>query len=622
MAAQVATAKHNVATTLNYWDDPGDGSKPTPIFIGKGRISNKRPHKAWEFVVSDVSGDEDQYTLDSHGFQYCQSPSDETLFTDEQQIKQGYYAECEALVKKITGARGVHIFNHKVRRGPTQWHHLGLHNLANRGPVTRTHVDQSYEGAERRLRWELPQEADDIARRRYQIINVWRPIQAIRKDPIAVADARSVPDEDLVGAEMTEDGFVGESWVVRHNPAHQWYYKHGMTPSDVLLIKCFDSDKTVARRALHSAFEDPRYQDCESRQSIETVDWMGKKVPVWSMPTINYGLLLSQDPSEVDKVVNACKEEGYFYLDLQGIDGRRMLSDQQETLKLMKRFFDAPLEAKNEFGLISSHLGYEPVGSRTGVAAGSKDGYEMLKVSRDEIQRNSPKIPAPVKNSGDLQVLENSIGSCNTITKVILSALSTGMGLTGASRFENSHRNEKPSTTTLSMMHYLPTELAGENRVGHQKHTDISTLTLLFSEQWGLQVRPPGTCGAREMGFVAPKPGCAFVHVGDSLRFASGMQFQSCIHRVVPFDPAEHRYSIAYFLRAEDDTMFIDSEGRAITAGQWHDEKFKAFTDPEVWQAMAPKSMILGGMKEDGEDAPLTGLAHVGPAQATVPTKA
>jgi isopenicillin N synthase-like dioxygenase len=335
----------------------------------------------------------------------------------------------------------------------------------------------------------------------------------------------------------------------------------------------------------------------------QTVEWMGKQVPVWSMQTINYGLLLSQNPSEIDKVVDACLEDGYFYLDLAGIDGRRMLSDQQDTLKLMKRFFDSPIEAKNEFGLISSHLGYEPVGSRTGVNAGSKDGYEMLKVSRDEIQRDSPKIPSPVKNSGDLQILENAIGSCNTVTKVILSALSTGLNLTGAGRFENSHRNERASTTTLSMMHYLPTDLAGQNRIGHQKHTDISTLTLLFSEQWGLQIRPPGTCGTREMGFVAPKPGCAFVHVGDSLRFASGHKFQSCIHRVVPFDPTEHRYSIAYFLRAEDDTMFVDSEGRAITAGQWHDEKFKAFTDPELWQAMAPSSMILGGMKEDPERA-------------------
>lgn len=89
------------------------------------------------------------------------------------------------------------------------------------------------------------------------------------------------------------------------------------------------------------------------------------------------------------------------------------------------------------------------MGSRTGVWAGTKDGYEMLKVSRDEIQRDSPKIPTPVKNSGDLQILENAIGSCNTITKVILSALSTGLHLTGAGRFENSHRNERPSSTTV-----------------------------------------------------------------------------------------------------------------------------------------------------------------------------
>lgn len=90
------------------------------------------------------------------------------------------------------------------------------------------------------------------------------------------------------------------------------------------------------------------------------------------------------------------------------------------------------------------------MGSRTGVVPGAKDGYEMLKVSRDEIQRDSPKIPSPVKNSDDMRILENNIGSCNTVTKVILSALSTGMNLTGAARFENSHRNERPSTTTVS----------------------------------------------------------------------------------------------------------------------------------------------------------------------------
>jgi hypothetical protein len=261
--------KHHVATTLKYWDDPGDGSRPTPIVIGKGRITNERPHLAHDFVVTDVSGDEDIYSLDTNGFQYCRHASCEKEFTDEHTIETAYYDECKELLKEVTGGSCIHIFNHKVRRGPTQWHHLGFDNLKNRGPVTKTHVDQSYAGAELRLRWELPNEADELVKRRYQIINVWRPIEAILKDPIAVADAKTVPDADLVEADMTENDFPGKQWVVRHNPRHRWYYKHRMTTRDVLLIKCFDSDTSVARRALHSAIEDPVYREEQSRQSIE-----------------------------------------------------------------------------------------------------------------------------------------------------------------------------------------------------------------------------------------------------------------------------------------------------------------------------------------------------------------
>ncbi|KAF2036108.1 hypothetical protein EK21DRAFT_96090 [Setomelanomma holmii] len=261
--------KHHVATKLNYWDDPGDGSRPTPIFIGKGRITNERPHAAHDFVMNDISGDEDQYSLDSSGFQYVRHKSRESDFIDEQAIETAYYDECKQLLRNVTGANRINIFNHKVRRGPTQWHHLGFNNLRNRGPVTKTHVDQSYNGAELRLRWEFPDEADQLVKRRYQIINIWRPIETILKDPIAVADATSVPDDDLVEADMTENDFPGKQWVIRHNPNHRWYYKYRMTPEDVLLIKCFDSNTRVPRRALHSAFEDPAYRDAESRQSIE-----------------------------------------------------------------------------------------------------------------------------------------------------------------------------------------------------------------------------------------------------------------------------------------------------------------------------------------------------------------
>ncbi|KAF2010643.1 Clavaminate synthase-like protein, partial [Aaosphaeria arxii CBS 175.79] len=330
----------------------------------------------------------------------------------------------------------------------------------------------------------------------------------------------------------------------------------------------------------------------------QTVDWMGKKVPVYDMQTIDFSKLLSSEPAELERLVKCCVDEGYFYLDLQNVDGRRFLDDQQETLKLMHRFFESPLEVKNEYGLIAPHLGYEPVGSRNGVLEEKRDGYEMIKVSRDEIQRESPHIPSNIKNSGDIKVLENAIAGSNIVTKAILSGLSTGLGLSGTKRFEHIHRNHRPSTSTLAMMHYIPSDPAKDNNVGHQKHTDISSLTLLFAEEWGLQIRPPGS---KEFGFVAPRPGTAVINVGDSLRFASGHTMQSCIHRVVPLHPEQHRYSIAYFLRAEDDTPFIDSEGRHITAGQWHDEKFQAFIASPQMQAKAPSTLLLGGMTEADE---------------------
>ena len=77
------------------------------------------------------------------------------------------------LVGHSTGASRVVVFDHKVRRGPTNWHDLGPGNSAFRGGLHRVHVDQSYAGAEIILRHNLPDEADELLRKkRWQIINV------------------------------------------------------------------------------------------------------------------------------------------------------------------------------------------------------------------------------------------------------------------------------------------------------------------------------------------------------------------------------------------------------------------------------------------------------------------
>lgn len=50
-------------------------------------------------TVHDISGEEDRYTLDSHGFQIYPHESVEKDFQDDDKIKTDYYPETEQLLK-------------------------------------------------------------------------------------------------------------------------------------------------------------------------------------------------------------------------------------------------------------------------------------------------------------------------------------------------------------------------------------------------------------------------------------------------------------------------------------------------------------------------------------------
>ncbi len=52
-------------------------------------------------MVTDISGNEKQYTLDSHGFQVVEHESKEKKFLDDDQIKRDYYPETEQLLKDV-----------------------------------------------------------------------------------------------------------------------------------------------------------------------------------------------------------------------------------------------------------------------------------------------------------------------------------------------------------------------------------------------------------------------------------------------------------------------------------------------------------------------------------------
>lgn len=62
--------------------------------------SYDRPVHAVNVTVHDIRGSEDQYTLDTTGFQVVKHVSQEKDFLDEERIKSIYYKETEELLKK------------------------------------------------------------------------------------------------------------------------------------------------------------------------------------------------------------------------------------------------------------------------------------------------------------------------------------------------------------------------------------------------------------------------------------------------------------------------------------------------------------------------------------------
>lgn len=167
----------------------------------------------------------------------------------------------------------LHILQHLRRNSPDKFP---------TGPVHGVHVDQhpaAVEGFARR--WLGDETADELLRThcRWQIVNAWRPIREVRRDPLAVADARSVPDEDILKVRLVYPDHEIDILEVKApldaegERTHRWYFKDRMGPGDVVLFTQFDSTARadVPKRVPHTAFRDPRVDEgtAEARKSIE-----------------------------------------------------------------------------------------------------------------------------------------------------------------------------------------------------------------------------------------------------------------------------------------------------------------------------------------------------------------
>ena len=190
-------------------------------------------------------------------------------FYNEDELRSVYYPEMEQLVKDLTGASRVLIFDHTLRAEDD----ATREEKKVREPVRRVHNDYTEWSGPQRVRDLLPpEEAEELLKHRFAVIQTWRPIRKpVQTAPLAIADSMSLETKDMIPTERRYPDRVGETYHLTFNPSHRWYYFPEMQRNEALVFKCYDSKRDGRSRfSAHSAFEDPNSPpDAPPRESIE-----------------------------------------------------------------------------------------------------------------------------------------------------------------------------------------------------------------------------------------------------------------------------------------------------------------------------------------------------------------
>lgn len=106
-------------------------------------------------------------------------------------------------------------------------------------------------------------------------------------------------------------------------------------------------------------------------------------VPTAPLLRLSLAKLQSNDSEEVGRLVRACEDLGFFYLDLQQSDiGDSILADADQLFKVGVELYDLPLEEKKKYDFMhkGSYFGYKGFGANVVDRTGRTDRNEFYNV--------------------------------------------------------------------------------------------------------------------------------------------------------------------------------------------------------------------------------------------------
>jgi hypothetical protein len=266
--AELDTAPDTTEASLNYLADTGE-KLMTQVAEPGGRDSRSGgSSETHRVAIHNGRPLTDHFEFEREGFRFVDHNTKVGNFADEDEIRRVYYPEVEALIKRVSGAKRVVVFDHTLRTASAEQRET----RKIRDIVSRVHNDYTEWSGPQRVRDVMGEEAEALLSRRFAIIQVWRPINhPVESHPLAICDAQSVSPESLVVNERHYQNRVGQTYAITYDPGQRWYWFPRMRPDEALVFKVYESTRDGrARWTAHTAFADPTAPPhARPRESIE-----------------------------------------------------------------------------------------------------------------------------------------------------------------------------------------------------------------------------------------------------------------------------------------------------------------------------------------------------------------
>ncbi len=216
--------------------------------------------------------------MDTLGVSLAHCESACSNFYDAAEVEAVFYAEIEKLLLDFfPGATDALVYNHDVfdkdYQGDRTEDQAARNPGVNANYANLVHNDLNDNSGRVRCRELLTRnlrnfgrtqhfteaEADARMSRRFMSINLAKPMEPVEQNPFVLCAWPSFADQPYINNYRIYDDRVGETTRFTYRPEHEWYWIPQQTPTEVSMLKCYDSitDGSVSRWSFHTACVDP-----------------------------------------------------------------------------------------------------------------------------------------------------------------------------------------------------------------------------------------------------------------------------------------------------------------------------------------------------------------------------